>query len=45
MIGTPASYGCIRMKSSDVAKLYELVGNGAHVVITENSLKSAHPTE
>lgn len=39
MIGSPASYGCIRMKSSDVAKLYDLVGNGAHVVITEGSLK------
>ncbi len=39
MIGTPASYGCIRMRSSDVKKLYDLVGNGAHVVITEGSLK------
>jgi len=39
MIGIPASYGCIRMKSSDVAKLYDLVGKGAHVVITEDSLK------
>ena len=39
MIGTPASFGCIRMKSSDVAKLYDLVGNGAHVVITESPLK------
>ena len=39
MIGMPASYGCIRMKSSDVAKLYDVLGNGAHVVITESSLK------
>jgi lipoprotein-anchoring transpeptidase ErfK/SrfK len=39
MIGTPASYGCIRMRSRDVANLYALVGNGAHVVITEGSLK------
>ena len=38
MIGTPASYGCIRMRSSDVAKLFDLVGNGAHVEITEGSL-------
>ena len=45
MIGTPASYGCIRMKSSDVAALYDLVGNGAHVMITEGSLKVANPTE
>lgn len=43
MIGTPASYGCIRMKSSDVAKLYDLVGNGAHVVITEGSLNVSVP--
>lgn len=40
MIGTPASYGCIRMKSADVAKLYDLVGHGAHVIITESSLKA-----
>lgn len=39
MIGTPASYGCIRMKSTDVAKLYDLVGHGAHVMISESSLK------
>ena len=45
MIGTPASYGCIRMKSSDVAKLYDQVGNGAHVVITEGSLKVTNPTQ
>jgi hypothetical protein len=45
MIGTPASYGCIRMKSSDVAELYELVGNGAHVVITQDSLKVTNSTE
>jgi lipoprotein-anchoring transpeptidase ErfK/SrfK len=49
MVGTPASYGCIRMRSRDVADLYELVGKGAHVVITEGSLKNeafpgvAHP--
>lgn len=45
MIGTPASYGCIRMKSSDVAKLYDLVGHGAHVVITECSLNVTNPTQ
>jgi lipoprotein-anchoring transpeptidase ErfK/SrfK len=39
MIGMPASYGCIRMRSRDVADLYALVGQGAHVVITEGSLK------
>ena len=39
MIGTPASYGCIRMRSADVMKVYEIVGKGAHVEITEGSLK------
>lgn len=45
MIGTPASYGCIRMRSSDVAKLFDLVGNGAHVVIIEGSLNVTNPTQ
>jgi lipoprotein-anchoring transpeptidase ErfK/SrfK len=40
MIGTPASYGCIRMRSADVQSLYDLVGRGAHVIITEGSLPS-----
>jgi lipoprotein-anchoring transpeptidase ErfK/SrfK len=39
MIGIPASYGCIRMRSADVMRLYEMVGKGAHVEITEGSLK------
>jgi lipoprotein-anchoring transpeptidase ErfK/SrfK len=43
MLGTPASYGCIRMKSADVAKLYELVGNGARVTVTEGSLNVGSP--
>ncbi len=33
-IGRPASYGCIRMKSKDVAELYSLVPVGAVVQIT-----------
>lgn len=33
LIGTPASYGCIRMRSRDVVSLYELVGRGAEVEI------------
>jgi len=32
--GEPASYGCIRMKSSDVIALFDRVGRGAEVVIT-----------
>jgi lipoprotein-anchoring transpeptidase ErfK/SrfK len=39
LLGTPVSYGCIRMRSSDVKNLYELVGTGAQVTITEEHLK------
>src|SRR5260370_20571071 len=37
-IGQPASYGCIRMKSSDVAALYDRVPLGALVHITPERL-------
>ncbi len=37
-IGRPASYGCIRMKSKDVAELYKLVPLGAVVQITPDRL-------
>jgi lipoprotein-anchoring transpeptidase ErfK/SrfK len=37
-IGRPASYGCIRMKSSDVAELYDRVPLGALVQITPEHL-------
>jgi L,D-transpeptidase catalytic domain len=37
-IGRPASYGCIRMKSSDVAALYERVPVGAVVQIIPDRL-------
>ena len=33
-IGTPASHGCIRMKKSDVAELYDLVPLGTAVRIS-----------
>lgn len=33
-IGTPASYGCIRMRSRDVIKLYDIVGVGATVEVS-----------
>ena len=33
-IGTPASYGCIRMRSRDVADLFDTVGVGARVEVT-----------
>jgi len=32
-IGTPASYGCIRMRSDDVIELFDIVGHGARVYI------------
>jgi lipoprotein-anchoring transpeptidase ErfK/SrfK len=35
LLGTPASYGCIRMKSSDVAELFDVVGVGARVTVVE----------
>jgi hypothetical protein len=37
-IGRPASYGCIRMKASDVAELYDRVPPGALVQITNDKL-------
>src|SRR5205823_12667142 len=37
-IGRPASYGCIRMKSSDVAALYDRVPIGTLVQITPDHL-------
>ena len=38
LIGRPASYGCIRMKSSDVASLYERLSLGALVQIVPDKL-------
>jgi len=32
-IGLPVSYGCIRMRSSDVIELFDRVGKGARVVV------------
>lgn len=37
-IGTPASYGCIRMKSRDVIDLYRRVGVGAEVKVVYDHL-------
>ena len=42
-IGSPASYGCIRMRSSDVIQLYSIVGIGAAVIIVNEPLVSAVP--
>lgn len=43
LIGMPASYGCIRMRSSDIIKLYDIVGVGAAVTIVDTGLASAIP--
>jgi lipoprotein-anchoring transpeptidase ErfK/SrfK len=43
LIGTPASYGCIRMRSTDVVQLYNIVGVGAAVTIVDMPLVSAVP--
>ena len=40
-IGTPASYGCVRMRSPDIVWLYDTVGKGAKVEIVPGPLSSA----
>jgi lipoprotein-anchoring transpeptidase ErfK/SrfK len=42
-IGSAASYGCVRMRSSDVIQLYNIVGTGAVVTIVNAPLVSAVP--
>ncbi|MEY2481287.1 MAG: hypothetical protein QOI04_2214 [Verrucomicrobiota bacterium] len=42
-IGLPASYGCIRMRSADIIKLYSLVGRGAQVSIVDLPLTAVVP--
>jgi lipoprotein-anchoring transpeptidase ErfK/SrfK len=44
LIGTPASYGCIRMRSSDIIQLYNIVGTGAAVTIVNAPLVAAVPS-
>lgn len=43
LIGTRASYGCIRMRSTDIVQLYNIVGVGAAVSIVDAPLVSAVP--
>src|SRR5437870_2257469 len=43
LIGKPASYGCIRMRSTDIINLYDIVGVGAGVTIVDTTLASAIP--
>ena len=42
-LGHPASYGCIRMRSADVARLYNTVGIGARVDILSGRLPDPNP--
>lgn len=37
-LGSPASYGCIRMGSRDVADLYNRIGTGADVFVIRGSI-------
>lgn len=45
-LGSPASYGCIRMGSADVADLYSRIGTGADVFVIRGSIttKRENPT-
>ena len=43
MIGSAASYGCIRMRSSDIVQLYNIVGVGAAVTVVDVPLIIAVP--
>ena len=37
LLGTPASFGCIRMRSSDIMALYERINSGAKVLVSEQT--------
>jgi lipoprotein-anchoring transpeptidase ErfK/SrfK len=43
LIGMPASYGCVRMRSKDIIQLYDIVGAGAAVNIVDAPLTAAVP--
>ncbi len=40
-IGTPSSYGCIRMKSRDIVDLYKRVPTGAGIFVKKSGLRLA----
>jgi lipoprotein-anchoring transpeptidase ErfK/SrfK len=40
LIGRPASFGCIRMRSRDVIALYDFAHIGMHVTITQRKIDS-----
>jgi lipoprotein-anchoring transpeptidase ErfK/SrfK len=41
LIGRPASYGCIRMRSRDIARLYNWVGIGTRIDIVNKGMRGA----
>ena len=43
-LGSPASFGCIRMGSRDVADLYNRVGTGADVFVIRGSIQTKKET-
>ncbi|MES2658193.1 MAG: L,D-transpeptidase [Verrucomicrobiota bacterium] len=44
-LGSPASYGCIRMGSRDVADLYSRIGTGADVFVIRGSIQTKKEDE
>src|SRR6201981_575790 len=42
-VGSPASYGCIRMRSNDIIQLYDTVGVGAEGTIVDAPLATIVP--
>jgi lipoprotein-anchoring transpeptidase ErfK/SrfK len=42
-IGRPMSYGCIRMRSADIINLYNVLGDGAQVLIIDLPLDAVVP--
>ena len=42
-IGSPVSYGCVRMRSEDIIELYNIVGRGARVTIVDAPLDDVLP--
>jgi lipoprotein-anchoring transpeptidase ErfK/SrfK len=41
LIGRPASYGCIRMRSRDIVDLFAAIGVGTKISISTNHLRAA----
>ncbi len=42
-LGKPMSWGCIRMRSKDVVQVYDAIGIGTHVTISEKKLTALLP--